>query len=352
MTYESTGVVAGVDTHADSNTASVCDLLGRRLGIETFPTTATGNQQLVAWITGLGTPSAVGVEGTGSYGAGLTRALQAADITVWEINRASRDRHGRGKSDPIDAQAAAAAVLAGEVAGPPRARDGICESIRVLHGVRRTAVKARTAALNAFGGFIITAPPSLRSQLEQLPAKQRVRTAASWRPGPDVTDSGNATKKALRRLARRIMDLDTEIDEATADLDALTQQAAPQLRQQVGVGPEVAAQLLITAGGNLDRLGTEASFAALCGTNPIPASSGKKVRHRLNRGGDRQANRALHVIAVTRRRCHPPTQAYVERRANDLTSNEIMRCLKRYIARELLPILKHAIAQQPTPAAA
>jgi transposase len=354
MTYESTSVVAGVDTHADTNTAAVCDMLGRPLGTRQFATTAAGNQQLLDWITRLGDPSAVGVEGTGSYGAGLTRALQAADITVWEINRPDRStRRSRGKSDPIDAEAAAAAVLAGRVAGVPRARDGVTESIRVLHAVRRTALKARTAALNALGQLIITAPEPLRSQLQQLPSGQRVRTAAGFRPGAALADPVNAMKTALRRLARRVLDLDAEIEEAKAELDALTQLAAPQLRAQVGVGPDVAAQLIITAGGNLDRLFSEASFAALCGTNPIPASSGKKVRHRLNRGGDRQANRALHVIALTRMRCHEPTKAYVERRTKeDLSTTEIMRCLKRYIARELLPILKEALDQQQLQGAA
>lgn len=351
MTYESTRVVAGVDTHADTNTAAVCDLLGRPLGTQTFPTTAAGNQQLLQWLTGLGQPSAVGVEGTGSYGAGLTRVLQAADIPVVEVNRPDRStRRGQGKSDPIDAQAAAAAVLAGRVAGPPRSRDGITESIRVLHTVRRTAVKARTAAVNALGQLIITAPHPLRCQLEPLPSRQRVRTAAALRPGAALADSVNATKTALRRLARRILDLDTEIDEADAELDALTQQTAPLLRAEVGVGPDVAAQLIITAGGNRDRLASEASFAALCGTNPIPASSGKKVRHRLNRGGDRQANRALHVIALTRMRCHEPTKAYVQRRTKEhLSRKEIMRCLKRYIARELLPILNATLEHQALP---
>lgn len=353
MTYESTGVVAGVDTHADTHTAAVCDMLGRPLGTKTFSTTVAGNQQLVAWITGLGEPAAVGVEGTGSYGAGVTRALQGADITVWEINRPDRSsRRGRGKSDPIDAQAAAAAVLAGRVAGVPRSKDAISESIRVLHAVRRTAVKARTAALNALGQLIITAPDPLRAQLEPLSAGQRVRTAAGLRPGPDLADPVHATKQALRRLARRIRDLDSEIDDATTELDTLTQTAAPQLRAQVGIGPDVAAQLLITAGGNPDRLTSDAAFAALCGASPIPASSGKTVRHRLNRGGDRQANRALHVIALTRMRCHQPTKDYVARRTSQhLTTKEILRCLKRYIARQLLPILRATLQQQPLPGA-
>ncbi len=345
MTHEFTRVVAGVDTHADSHTAAVCDLLGRPLGTRTFPATAAGNQQLLEWITDQGTPTAVGVEGTGSYGAGLTRALQATGITVLEVNRPDRRiRRSRGKSDPIDAGAAAAAVLAGSTAGVPRSRDGITEAIRVLHTTRRTAVKARTAAINTLGQLIITAPDQLRAQLEPLTGVKRVAMAAALRPGADLADPLTATKKALRRLARRIQDLDTEIADATAELDALTQQAAPDLRAQFGVGPEVAAQLIVTVGGNPDRLTSEASFAALCGTSPIPASSGKRTRHRLNRGGDRQANRALYVIAMTRMRYHEPTKAYIARRSNELTNKEILRCLKRYIARELHPILKRSLA--------
>jgi transposase len=348
MTYESTRVAAGVDTHADTNTAAVCDMLGRPLGTRAFPTTLAGNQQLLSWITSQGELSAVGVEGTGSYGAGLTRLLQGADITVLEVKRPDRRaRRGHGKSDPIDAQAAATAVLAGRTAGTPRSREGIAESIRVVHVVRRTALKARTAALNALGQLIVTAPEPLRAQLQSLPPGRRVATAAGLRPGTDLADPVTATKKALRRLARRILDLDTEIQEAKAELDQLTKLAAPRLREQMGVGPDVAAQLLITAGGNPDRLASEASFAALCGTNPLPASSGKTIRHRLNRAGDRQANRALHVIALTRMRCHETTRIYVARRLKEnLTTTEIMRCLKRYIARQLHPILKQALQQE------
>lgn len=322
--------------------------MGRPLGTRQFPTTAAGNQELLGWITSPGDPSAVGVQGTGSYGAGLTRVLQAADIAVLDVNRPDRrTRRGNGRSDPIDAQAAAAAVLAGRVAGAPHSRDGSAESIRVVHVVRRTALKARTAALNALGQLIVTAPEPLRAMREPLPSGQRVRTAAGSRPGADLTNPVHATTKAPRRLARRILDLDTEIEDAKAELDQLTQLAAPQLREQVGVGPDVAAQLLITASGNPDRLVSEASFAALCGTNSLPASSGKTVRHRLNRAGDRPANRALHVIAHTRMRCHEPTKAYVARRTKEhLSTNEIMRCLKRCIARQLHPIHKDALHQE------
>lgn len=353
MTQQSLAVVGGVDTHADSHTAAVCDMTGRPLSTATFPTTVRGNHDLVSWLSGWGAVTAVGVEGTGSYGAGLTRVLQAADLTVWEVNRPDRaTRRSRGKSDPLDAQAAAVAVLAGRIAGPPRSRDSVSESIRVLHVTRRTAVKARTATWNALGQLLITGPDQLRAHLQALPRSRRLAAAAALRPGADLTHPLDATKHALRRLARRIQHLDTEIAETTRDLDVLTRRAAPELRDQIGIGPEIAAQLIITAGDNPDRLTSEASFAALCGTNPLPASSGKTTRHRLNRGGDRQANRALHVIALTRMRCHEPTKAYVTRRTNEGKSRrEIMRCLKRYIARELLPLLRNNLTQ-PIPTAA
>ncbi|MDZ7577941.1 MAG: IS110 family transposase [Candidatus Nanopelagicales bacterium] len=354
MTHEPVEVVAGVDTHADTHTAAVLDMLGHRLGTREFPTTPAGNRRLLDWVQSHGTVTAAGVEGTGSYGAGLTRVLRAADVKVWEINRPDRaTRRAKGKSDPIDAEAAAEAVLGGRIAGVPRSRDGVSEAIRVVHMVRRTAVKARTAALNTLGQLLVTAPDPLRGQLRNLTTGKRVRAAANLRPGPDLTDSVAATKTALRRVAKRILDLEAEIGEAKAELDALTQHAAPKLRALMGVGPDVAAQLLITAGGNPERLTSEGSFAALCGTAPRPASSGKIVRHRLNRGGDRQANRALHVIVLTRMRYDERTRQYVQRRTSEgLSTSEISRCLKRYIAREVHLILKQALQPQPQQIAA
>lgn len=349
MTHDPEVLVAGVDTHADTHTAALADPTGRCVATRTFPTGPAGDRQMLDWFHAHGTVSRAGVEGTGSYGAGLARSLTAAGVTVLEVNRPDRSlRRSQGKSDPIDAQAAAMAVLAGRTAGVPRARDGITEAIRVIQVTRRTAVKARTAALNALGQLLITAGDPVRSQLRALPTGQRVATAARLRPGPDLADSTNAVKQALRRLAHRIQDLEAEIAQATNELDKLTQQAAPELRAQFGVGPDVAAQLLITAGGNPDRLVSEASFAALCGVSPRSASSGKTQRHRLNRGGDRQANRVLHVIVLSRMRYHQPTRDYVARRAaENKPITDIMRCLKRYIARELTPILRRALTETP-----
>lgn len=353
MTQPALTVVAGVDTHADSHTAAVLDQLGRQLGHRQFPATAAGCQQMLGWLTDHGTVSGVGVEGTGSYGAGLTRHLQAAGIPVWEINRPDRStRRARGKSDPIDADAAARTLLAGRQAGPPRAGDGAVAALRVLHTTRASAVRQRTATINAFHQAVITGPDELREQLQSEPKVARIRTAAALRPGPNRFDVLTATKTALRRLARRIQAFDDEIAEADADLDTLTRQIAPALREQHGVGPETAAQLLITAGGNPDRLTSEAAFAALCGTNPVPASSGKTTRHRLNRGGDRQANRALHVIAVTRMARHQRTRDYVARRRQNHSNPEILRCLKRCLARTLFPLIKQTFEPQQQPQAA
>jgi transposase len=339
-TREVSEVIGGVDTHADTHTVAALDQVGGLLGVATFPATAAGYRELADWLAGHGPLSRVGVEGTGSYGAGLTRHLLAAGLQVLEVNRPNRaDRRGRGKSDPIDAENAARAVLAGTATGTPKSRDGIVEAIRVLHLTRRGAVKARTAALNEMNGLLVTAPNALRAALTRLNSKQRVRTAASYRPGP-VADPSTAVKTALRVLARRIQSLDEEIAAFDADLQILTRQAAPQLVAEFGVGSDTAAQLLITAGDNPDRLHSEASFAAVCGTQPIPASSGKTTRHRLNRGGDRQANRALHTILLCRMRYHEPTRSYIATaKAHGKTTKEIMRKLKRYLARRIYHLL-------------
>jgi transposase len=347
-------VTGGVDTHLDTHTAAALDGLGRLLGHATFPTTPGGYADLLAWLQRWGTVVAVGVEGTGSYGAGLARNLTGQHIRVVEVDRPDRrNRRKHGKSDPVDAEAAARAVQAGTATGVPKTRDGIVESIRAFRVARRTAVKAHTAAINALQQLVITAPDSLRGQLVGLDGEALVKAASRLRPCEDLSDPHQATKRSMRRLARRCQHLATEIADADHDLAALTSQAAPELIAQFGVGPEVAGQLLVTAGDNPDRLRDDAAFAALCGASPVTASSGRTDRHRLNRGGDRHANCALYWVVLTRMAHHPPTRAYVaRRRAQGLTTAEIMRCLKRYVARELLPIIKRALAQQhPTSAA-
>jgi transposase len=345
-------VTIGVDTHKDSHVAAARDHLGRRLATTLAPATSAGYAQLLAWAQALGEPVAWGVEGTGSYGAGLARFLAAHRQRVLEVNRPDRQaRRRRGKSDPVDADAAARTVQAGEATGVPKAQDGVVEMARALRVARQTAVKARTQAINALKALLITAPHELREQLDGLPTSRLIRQAAALDPGTLTTPTA-ATMLALRGLARRCQHLDAEIGLLAGRLDQLTTTTAPTLRQLLGVGPDSAAALLIAAGDNPRRLRSEAAFAALCGSSPVEASSGKTVRHRLNRGGDRQANAALHRIVIVRLRWHQPTRDYVARRtAEGKTKKEIIRCLKRYVAREVFAVLRQLDGQNLTAAA-
>ena len=334
------GTALGVDTHKDVNVAFAIDHLGRRVDERRAPTTESGSNDLLRWARQLGPDRIWGIEGTGSYGAGLTRVLQAAGETVHEVSRPNRRvRRNRGKSDPIDAEVAARNVLAGQVEGAPRAGTGVVEALRQLRATRRSALKARTQAANLLRALLLTAPDDIRAELDRGSLKDIVQRCTRLRPGP-VSQEREACRFALRAAARRWRHLAEEISELDIPIAELTAQAAPALLDQFGVGPDVAAALLIAAGGNPERLGHEASFAALCGVSPIPASSGKTNRHRLNRGGDRQANCALHTVAMVRMRSDPRTRAYVARRTSEgLSSKEIKRCIKRYIARELYPLI-------------
>lgn len=334
-------IIGGVDTHKDTHHAAVVLMNGARVADAVFPATSEGYAQLLAWLGSFGRLYAAGVEGTGSYGAGLARYLRSQDIKVIEVNRPDRrQRRAKGKSDPLDAYAAAEAVIAGRATAIAKAGDGIIEAIRVLHITRAGAIKARTAAINELRALLITAPATLREQLAGLRTATLVTTCARLRPAGDPADPGCAARTALRALARRIQALQQEITTLDPQLAALTTRACPALTAIKGVGPETAAQLLATCGDNPDRLRSEAAFAALCGVNPIPASSGKTTRHRLNRGGDRQANRALHAIIISRLAWCPATRAYKTRRTTQgLTSKEIIRCLKRYLAREIYKAL-------------
>jgi transposase len=334
-------VTIGVDTHKHTHVAAARDQQGRRLATTMAPATRAGYATLLAWALGLGEPVAWGVEGTGSYGAGLARFLAVHGQRVLEVNRpdrAARRRHG--KSDPVDADAAARAVQAGEATGTPNAQDGMVEMLRALRVARQTAVKARTQAINAIKGLLVTAPDELREQLEGLTTTRLVRQAAALDPGTLTTPTAAATL-ALAGLARRYQHLNAEISLLTRSLDQLTATAAPKLRALLGVGPDSAAALLICAGDNWQRLHSEAAFAALCGSSPVEASSGKTRRHRLNRGGDRQANAALHRVVIVRLRWHQPTRDYAARRTTEgKTRKDIIRCLKRYIAREIFATLR------------
>ena len=350
MTSKGMGVTGGVDTHGQTHHAAVLDELGRPLGDREFSTTPAGYDALVRWLAEHGDVRSVGVEGTGSYGAALTRQLQRGGVPVVEVNRPDRTaRRAHGKSDPLDAYAAASAALAGTATCTPKARDGKVEAIRVLRVARSSAVKARTQTINQLKALLVTAPAELREQLRELSSAALLTACSRLRPGSDLTDPAQATKTALRRLARRAQLLTSEITDADVELHALVQSAAPALLALHGVGPEVAGQLLVTAGDNLERLHSEAAFAHLCGVAPIPASSGRTRRHRLNRGGDRAANKALYTVVLGRLRHHEATRDYAARRTTEgLSKSEIMRCLKRYVAREIYTAL-HADTRPQKP---
>jgi transposase len=341
MADQSLEVILGVDTHAQVHVAVLLDHLGRLQATLTVPATRTGYQQLLGWAQVHGRLTRAGVEGTGTYGAGLARHLTHAGVTVVEVDRPNRQHRRRhGKSDPSDAEAAARAVLAGQATTIPKTRSGIVEAIRVLRVARSGAIKARTQAANQLRDLLVTAPDELRAQLSPPSTAKRVARLAAQQPAAGG-DPASATRRALWHLARRCQTLTAEIQTLNVDLAALTRRAAPRLLARPGVGVETAGALLVTAGDNPDRLGSDAALAALCGASPVQASSGKTTRHRLNRGGDRQANNALWVISLTRLRIDPATRAYAQRRTTQgKTTKEIMRCLKRHLTRELFPLLK------------
>jgi transposase len=339
-----TAVILGVDTHLHFHVAVAVDRLGRRLGESSVPTTKKGYERLLDWAEDFGPVRCAGVEGTSSYGMGLVRHLRSRGIEVLEVERPEHRRRSSRrnveKSDPSDAEAAARAVLAGEATGVPKSADGTVEMIRTLRAARRSAVKARTQAANQLQGLRVTAPEQLLNRLRTLSTKELVSVAARFRLGDDPRDVPTATRFALRSVARRYEVLSKEIAELEAHLERLVAQSAPELVSLAGIGTDNAATLLIVAGDNPERLKSEASFANLCGVAPIEASSGKVVRHRLNRGGNRQANRALYMICLARMRRDHRTQEYVARRTQEGKSKrEIMRCLKRYVAREVYRVL-------------
>ncbi len=344
MTYPTAGVIAGVDTHGDVHVAAALDPTGRLLATASFASTAAGNRELLRWLTGHGELIRVGVEGTGSWGAGLTRFLLDNSIDIVEVDRPNRQtRRQKGKSDTIDAEAAARAALNGTATGAPKSRDGDVEAIRALRVVRRTAMRNRVQAIHQLRALTSTAPQVLRDQLRGLNRADLIETCARFRV-VDANDPAAATRFALRELARRITQLDEELARLDGQIKPLVTRACPELLELRGVGADTAAILLVTAGDNPHRLRNEASFAKLCGVAPLEASSGRVRRHRLNRGGDRQANHTLWRIALVRMGCDERTRVYVaRRRAEGLSTQEIMRCLKRYIAREVFRILTERV---------
>lgn len=339
---QTTPVVGGVDTHKDLHVAAIVDDNDQVLGTQSFATTRQGYKLMLIWMRSFGDLQRIGVECTGSYGAGLLRYMQVANVEILEVTAPDKqDRRRRGKNDDFDAQSAAHAAFARRRTVTPRSRDGMVESLRVLKVCRKTAVQARRIALQIIQTTIVCAPDRLRDLLRNMTRMKLIRTLAAWRP--DLTgyrDVEEAYKIALKSLARRYLELHDEVADLDDMIEAIVTDLAPELIARNGVGLNSAAQLLLTAGDNPERLRSEASFAALCGVSPVPASSGKTTRHRLNRGGDRAANSALHIIAIGRLRLDPKTQEYVARRiAEGHSKLEAIRCVKRYIAREVFNII-------------
>ena len=336
-------VIVGVDTHKDAHVAVALDGLGGWLGQQTVAASPDGYAALVAWATQLGAVSRFGVEGTGSYGSGLARFLRRHSHVVIEVSRPPRkgERRRSGKSDAIDAEHAAREVLAGTARAVPKLADGAIEAIRLLKIARDTAVKAHSQAMITLKATLVTASDALRAELEPLSAFRLIQACAALEADGPIADPAVAMRQVLRSLAQRWLVLHDEIKMHGAHLKTLTKAAAPELVAAFGIGPDIAAELLVTAGENTDRIRSEAALAKLCGVCPIPASSGKTSgRHRLNRGGNRQANAALYRAVVVRMRWHPATMAYVERRTTEgLSKKEIIRCLKRYVVREIYRLL-------------
>ncbi|MER5855584.1 IS110 family transposase [Streptomyces sp900105245] len=339
-------VVLGVDTHGEVHVAAVVSPLGKILGTESFPATVAGYRRLLVWARRRGTVRRAGVEGTGTFGAGLSRYLLTQQIQVFEVNRPDRTaRRLLGKSDPLDAQAAARAVLSGRTRARAKSGDGPVQGARIYKLAKDSAVKARTQAINQLKAVLVIADPALRERLSSLGNAELFRTCATLSPpdgGGDEDAVVQATHMTLRMLAERIEQLTGQINELNQRLTRLVERHAPQLLVPMGIGPDSAVTLLITMGDNPERLNTEASFAALCGVSPIEYSSGRRITRRLNHGGDRHANAAaLHRIVFTRLRHDPRTQAYYERRTQEgKTRREIIRCLKRYVAREVFNLVR------------
>jgi transposase len=319
----------------------------------TIPASSRGYQALQAWARSLGPIRAFGIEGTGSYGAGLSRFLSEHGYPVFEVSRPSRQlRHQKGKDDPLDAESAARSVLAGQATTSPKSGTSTAEMIRHLKVARDTAVKVRSQAMQTLKAIIVSAPAALREELDRLVGKiTLVRHLAGLRPGP-LTSTTASAKTSLRAIARRWLALDAEVKGHDAHLKQLTSQLAPELLKAHGMGAGTAAEMLILIGDNRERIRSEAALAKLCGACPIPASSGKTSRHRLNRGGNRQANAALYRVVIVRMRAHQPTLDYVRRRTAEGKSKlEIIRCLKRFVAREIFGYLcRPADAQHTAPA--
>ncbi len=344
-------IILGVDTHLDTHVGVIVDSNGKMLGTLFVDTNITGYRKMLRWAESFGSLQRAGIEGTGTYGAGLAKYFARHKVRVLEVNRPDRSmRRFRGKTDPTDAESAARSVLSGTAQAIPKLQSGAAEAMRIASVARRSAVKAKTQAINQLRALLVSAPEDVRARLWKSKPDECVRSCARVRT-LGTSASLITLAATLRLLAKRWIYLTAELKELDATLEHLTQLAARRLRGQFGVGPQTAATLLATAGDNPERLHSEAALAALCGVSPLQASSGKVVRHRLNRGGNRTANNALWTIAMVRMRSDPRTQAYVSRRtAEGKSLKEIKRCLKRYIIRELYPLILADLSDAATQA--
>lgn len=334
--------VVGVDPHRDSHALAVVHILS---GAVVFEATIDANNDGYARALSLVDEHAPGrrafaIEGTGSYGAGLTRFLTGRGEQVLEVSRLRRERGSGGKTDALDAIRAARSVLTERRPSMPRA-GGERQALQALVAAREGAVNARRAGLCQLRDLLITTPEPLRTEFRPLTRARLLQRLATTRPGGRRDAELRGSTLALRSIARRVLQLTSEERELAREIETLTRKLAPQLLDQPGVGPLAAAQLVLSW-SHQGRISSEAAFARLAGAAPIPASSGKTIRYRLDRSGDRKLNRALHMILVTRKRTHPATIAYIDRRVREgKTRREANRCLKRYLARSLYRLLEH-----------
>jgi transposase len=334
--------VIGVDPHRDVHALAVVEV---RSGAVVFEASVAANSGGYAEVVNVAEQHASGrrafaVEGTGSFGAGLTRLLTTRGERVLEVGRLRRERRSGGKTDALDAIRAARSVLGQTRPAQPRT-GGEREALRALMAAREGAVNAKRAGLTQLRGLLVTTPDPLRSQLRPLTRARLLARLAAVRPERHRDPELRGTMLALRSVARRVQLLTAEERELGREIETLARKLAPQLLEQPGVGPLAAAQLVISW-SHPGRIATEAAFARLAGCAPIPASSGQTIRYRLDRSGDRRLNRALHMILVTRRRTHAPTIAYIARRTQERKSKrEAIRCLKRYLARNLYRLLEN-----------
>jgi transposase len=330
----------GVDTHLEKHVAVLVNNIGQVVDTKEVAVTTLGYSALYKWCSSFGTLKQAGIEGTGTYGAGLCKYLQNKGVDVYEVNRPNRARRRlRGKSDPTDAENAARSVLAKESTAIPKSHDGVVEALRFLVVARKSSVKSKTQTINQIRALLVTAPEEIRQKCYVPRAYQCIVGCEELEAQPDNLLESSLISM-LQLLALRWRGLAAELRTIDKQLKKLISSRAPTLIEQYGVGTYVAATLLVAAGDNPERLKKESSFAALCGVSPMEASSGKTQRHRLNRGGVRDANNALWTVTLIRMRNDARTKIYVEKRVTEGKSNkEIQRCLKRYIARELFPII-------------